>query len=341
MIRAALVALLCFCAPVLGQPKIAGATKYRPHELVKLKAEGIPEKAALVWRVSPSKGVWRATNPRGVFEFSSVPGTFEVTLLVVAVGADGAISLDEVSTTVEVEGCEQNKPAPSAPKADGGKLDPARAVSRITFGNAGCTATAVGPRRTDGRWDVLTAAHCVNGVGERGTMVLQDGRRVGVRVAVHDKTADVCWLTTDESVAEMPYSNLSEKNPAVGAKVWHAGYGVDRPGNREDGHVQADEDDRGQLRFVLNVSSGDSGGPIFDAATNEVTAAVCCTLERGAKVSMWGGSCVTAAKLRPKLTDGPSWSPALMPERGPVKGEWQPVDIPVRPLPTGLVPVSR
>lgn len=330
----ALLLLLCLCVPAAAQPKIAGATKYRPHELVKLKAEGVPEKAALVWRVTPNKGVWRATNPRGVFEFSSVPGTFEVSVLVIAVGTDGVPTIEEASVTVEVEGCAGDKPAP--PK-EGGKLDPARAVSRIAFAGAGCTATAIGPRRADGCWDVLTAAHCVKAVGDRGTMQLQDGRKIGVRVAVLDKTCDVCWLTTEESVADLAYSNLSAKAPAVGAKVWHAGYGVDRPGNREEGEVQAAEDERGQLRFILNVSSGDSGGPIFDGTTNEVTAAVCCTLERGAKVSMWGGSCASAAKLRPKLTGADVWAPALMPDRGPARVDFEPVDIPVRPLPSGIV----
>lgn len=56
--------------------RIAGETKYKPHSLVRLKAENADPKAAVLWRVYPSKDVQRATTPRGVLEFAAHPGTY-------------------------------------------------------------------------------------------------------------------------------------------------------------------------------------------------------------------------------------------------------------------------
>jgi Trypsin-like peptidase domain len=295
--------------------------------------------------VSPQKSTWKATTAKHLLEFSSVPGTFEVTLLVISQGPDG-LSVDEASVTIEVEGCGGKlPPAPDKPAPKDGMHDPLAAIARVQFGTAGCTAAAIHPRRPDGRWDVLCAAHCVSKVGEQGTMTLKDGRRIGVRVAALDKTGDCAWFVTDESVDDMPYAKLAAKNPAVGVKVWHAGFGVDKPTNREDGEVQDAENRSGQSRFLLSVSSGDSGGPILRDDTNEVVASCCCTLERGAKVSMWGTSAENAARRRPKTTaaDANTWAPKLMPviqeglERNKKKAaeEWTPADLPIRDTKTG------
>jgi hypothetical protein len=180
-------------------PKIAGKNKYAPHELVKLKAEGVGPKDALLWRISPSKGTWRATTARDLCEFSAIPGTFDVLLIVIS-QADGAFEVNESTITVEVEGCGGglppapvppggDKPKPPADPKDG-KEDPSAAIGRVRFGSAGCTAAAIHPRRPDGRWDVLCAAHCVTQVGQRGTMTLKDGRVIGVRVAAMNKSSD-------------------------------------------------------------------------------------------------------------------------------------------------------
>lgn len=331
----------------LAAPKISGKTKYEPHELVRLKAEGVDAKAAMLWRITPTKGTWRATTPRGVLEFSAVPGTFEVLLIVIS-QVDGALNVDEATATIEVEGCGGGlPPAPVPPKPDDkpdpkdGKHDPLASIGRVRFGNAGCTAAAIHPRRPDGRWDVLCAAHCVSRVGERGTFTLKDGRVIGVRVAAMDKASDCAWFVTEESVDDMPYAKLATANPRPGVKVWHAGFGVDKPGNREDGETQVSEEPDGKSRFLLSVSSGDSGGPIFRSDTNEVVSSACCTMERGAKVSMWGTSAANANKLRPKLTSAQAdeWVPKLMPVVGSqlkVKEEeaWKAIEMPTRADPT-------
>ena len=91
----------------------------------------------------------RATSPRGVLEFAAHPGTYEVELLVIT-NTDGALSVEEARVGVTIESCTPVPPVPPKPdpKPPGdGKLDPVGALGRIRFGNAGCTATVIGPRR--------------------------------------------------------------------------------------------------------------------------------------------------------------------------------------------------
>jgi hypothetical protein len=316
--------------------RIAGEAKYKPHSLVRLKAEGVDAKAAILWRVHPSKDVQRATSPRGVLEFAAHPGTYEVELLVIS-NADGNLMVEEARVSVTIDSCTPVPPVPPKPdpKPPGdGKLDPVNALGRIRFGNAGCTATVIGPRRADGKWDVLTAAHCVSGVGARGTMTLKDGRSLGIRVVAHHKTPDVAWCVTDDEIADLPYALIAAKNPDPGTAIWHMGYGVDKPGNREDGTVAERENAQGQLRMTLSVSSGDSGGGIFRSDTNELISVVCCTSGMAKKVSMWGCSTEIAQKTRPRGADADeAWEPVPIPLRSwpaDFADDWQPLPIPIR-----------
>jgi hypothetical protein len=315
--------------------RIVGETKYKPHSLVRLRAEGVDAKAAILWRIHPSKDVQRATSPRGVLEFAAHPGTYEVELLVIS-NTDGNLTVEETRVGVTIESCTPVPPVPPKPdpKPPGdGKLDPVNALGRIRFSNAGCTATVIGPRRSDGKWDVLTAAHCVSGVGARGTLTLKDGRTLGIRVVAHHKTPDVAWCVTEEQVADLPYALIAAKNPEPGTAIWHMGYGVDHPGNREDGTVADRENAQGQLRMTLSVSSGDSGGGIFRDDTNELISVVCCTSGMGRKVSMWGCSAEVAQRTRPKASDADeTWMPFPIPLRSwPAEfdDEWQPLPIPI------------
>lgn len=275
-------------------PGITGTLEVPEHSLVRLKADGVDAKAAMIWRVSPKEGVSKATNPRGVLEFTGPPGTYDVDLLVITSDANG---LDVAEAHVRVT-IGKATPKPQPPPQS--KADPAAATGRIQFGNAGCTATVMWPRRPDGKWDVLTAAHCTAaGIGSKGRMSLKDGRVIGVTVVTRDTTSDICWLVTDESIDTIAYAELLDEVAAVGTRVWHNGYGVDRPGNREDGIVIGATADN-QLRMTLNVSSGDSGGGIFRESDGKLVACVCCTTNKGANVTMYGGHSISAAKLRPK-----------------------------------------
>jgi hypothetical protein len=312
--------------------RIAGATNYAPHSLVKLKADGADAKAGLLWRVYPSTGVQRATNPRGVFEFAAPPGTYEVELLAITAAPGGDLVIDEARQTITI-GPATPEPKPIPPPEI--KPNPTQALGKIRFGNAGCTATVIGPRRPDGKWDILTAAHCVSGEGQRGTLTLKDGRTLAIKVVAHHKTPDLAWCVTEEVIAEMPFAFLAEKNPEVGTAIWHMGYGVDKPGNREDGSITAAENGDGQLRMSLSVSSGDSGGGIFRTDTNELVSVVCCTSGMGQKVSMWGGSAEAARRTRPKNTDAEeTWTPLPIPictdGKRSLADEWKPLPIPIR-----------
>ena len=323
MFRSALVALLLMYSIAFADVKIGGKVEYEPHQLVKLVAEGVPAKAAVLWRVDGD--VERATTSKDRCEFAAKPGVYRVDLIVIVSLPDGALDLTESRATVLIKSCHQPpappgpnppNPNPPVPPQGSGKLDPENAIGRISFGNAGCSATVIGPRRADGRWDILTAAHCIGAVGQSGKIQMPSNSKVyGVKVVNFDKTCDVAWLVTDDSIVEIEYANLSKDNPPVGTSVWHRGYGVDKPRNKEEGTVAGAENQQGQLRFILNVSSGDSGGGIFRSDTNEVVSTVCCTAIRGAKTDMWGGSTLNALRMRPK------------PPAAGVEFEWKPCDM--------------
>jgi hypothetical protein len=87
--------LVLALAPVAAHAdtiRIGGETKYKPHSLVRLKAEGVDAKAALLWRVYPSKDVQRATSPRDLLELlaSDPNATVGITLEIDAEFPQGA-----------------------------------------------------------------------------------------------------------------------------------------------------------------------------------------------------------------------------------------------------------
>jgi len=191
------------------------------------------------------------------------------------------------------------------------------AINRIQFGNAGCTSTIIGTRPADGRYLALTAAHCVKGQPKTGVMWLQDGRKIGIEVVAVDATADCAWLRTIEPHEELPYAMIAEQLPHVGDPIWHKGYGVDVPGNREDGVVVQPDNGAGQTQFTLSVSSGDSGGGIALNANGEIVSTVCCTQGMARRAAVWGAN-VNAIR-------------ALMPKSPASELVWTPIDIPTRP----------
>jgi len=327
---AAVLAALASCAalpvratdPPAGSP--AGPLKVKPYTLVRFKAD-VPDRAAVVWRVNPSKGVQRASAPRGALEFVAPPGTYVVERLTIRTGPDGAVEVDEWVQEVQIEsGCEPVPPAPPQPPPEPKrpKANPFDALGRIQFGSAGCTATVVWPRRADGRWDVLTAEHCVDAVpvGARGVMQLRGrAERFNVKVVAKDARSDVAWLVTESAeLGELPFAVLAGENARPGVRVWHAGFGVDNPGNREDGEVTRADSGTGKAEMVLSVSSGDSGGGIFRADTGELIGTVCCTTRKGARVPMYGGNVESIRKLRPQAVSATDdwWTPLDVPIHG-------------------------
>lgn len=200
------------------------------------------------------------------------------------------------------------------------------AIGQISFpmangrGSAGCSATIIFPALADGRYLVLTAAHCVEGTASVGRMKLRSGKTFAVEVASKDKEADCCWLRTVEPQKGLPTARLAATLPVKGDKVLHAGFGVDVPGNTEYGEVVEPDNGAGQSQFLLSVSHGDSGGGIALNSKGEIVSCVCCTSRLNGKGAMWGANVKAIRKAIPKLNTN-AW-------------EWEPVEMPIRELPS-------
>lgn len=192
------------------------------------------------------------------------------------------------------------------------KYDPVTKITRSWGG----TATVVGPRRTDGKWDVLTANHVVQGTEEATLKV--DGRTLTVVVKARDLTSDVAWcVTNDARIENLPYALLAKKAPAVGTTVWHCGFGIYTPGVWEKGKVKGYNSD-GWLSTSLIVDQGDSGSGIFDK-DGLLVGVVCTKSHVGPGPSSGNGSGITAVlKLRLKLFRPRQPAPAV-PPTPPVK----------------------
>lgn len=188
-----------------------------------------------------------------------------------------------------------------------------KTIARIQIGRSGCTAALVGPRRVDRRYNLLTAAHCVGRVGDRGTYFAQDGSRLAFEITAMDKRSDCAWGVTDPTDKAYPFAELADDEPEPGVSVWHAGYGVDRPGNREFGTVvQAGLPD-GKTHFNLNVSSGDSGGAIVHAGTGRILSVVCCSDGGGRMANVYGAGVTAIRTLRNQVMHDPEWTPIPLP----------------------------
>lgn len=207
------------------------------------------------------------------------------------------------------------KPEPSKPEPP--KTDPLNAIVRIAAGNVGCSATVIGPRRPDGRWWVLTAAHCVSGNGQTWRMHFRGGRVAAATVVNHNKRADFAWMLTESNTDNFPFTYLAESTPPPGTPIWHAGFGVHIPANREDGIINGVPNADGQVEMKLSVSSGDSGGGIAMTADGHVVSTVCCTTNRGGVGQVWGATTEAIRRGQVAATNLDEWHPLEIPLRMP------------------------
>lgn len=205
------------------------------------------------------------------------------------------------------------KPTPPAPPTPQAEVE--RTIGRIVVGSSGCTASLVGQKRVDRRYNILTAAHCVDRVGDRGTYTTQDGRRLTFSITAIDKRCDCAWGLTEPTDETFAFGEVADRHADVGDEVWHAGYGIDKPGNREVGTVVSTPLSDGKVQYNLNVSSGDSGGAIVHTKTGKILSVVCCAQRGGGVRPTWGASpeCITA--LRRTFLDDANWTPVPLPER--------------------------
>lgn len=201
-------------------------------------------------------------------------------------------------------------PAPAVPQPN-----PRESLLRVAFGNSGCTAAVVGPRRTDGRYWVACAAHCVSSTGQKGHGTTRDGRRIDLTVKAIDRASDCSWMLTDGDNQELPFILLATSPPPAGTRVWVAGYGVHAPGVQRFGSVTSGPGPNGQVQYRLAVSSGDSGGPIVNDQTGELLSVVCCTSAFGQDGRVFGA--------------GPAALAALRPAAAPVADDWVALPIPL------------
>lgn len=310
---ASLCLVLCWASVARAQVKLPAELTLQPNRLGKLEA--VSETQVRWINVHEHLDLIPDSSGKFAIVMSAVPGRYKVAAF--TSGKDGLPQEPAYCVVIVVGATPPTPPGPQPPRP-GPNVE--QSIVKLRFGNSGCTATIVGPRRSDGRWDVLTAAHCTGAAGSKGQMLLLDGRTFPVTVQVRDTKCDISWMVAETNEATLPFANLAKENPPVGTPVWHKGYGVDKPGNKEDGVVAAAENADGQLKFSLSVSSGDSGSGIFRVDTGELVAVVCCTASMAKKGAMWGGSTAKALAMRPNHAhddqpfDWNRWTPQPIPQ---------------------------
>lgn len=196
--------------------------------------------------------------------------------------------------------------------------DPREAICRLVMTNGFCSATIVNPQRPDGSYAVVSAAHCISRSGEAVRLVLRNGSEVKATVVRFDRKSDVAILRTVPVVVKLPYLRIAESSPAVGTKIFHSGFGVDTPGNVEEGSLVAGPNANGQVVYRLSVSPGDSGGGIVANGRNELLSPVCCTDALSRLGNVWGGSPEEIRRLLATETSEEQKVPIAMPSPPPL-----------------------
>lgn len=311
IVRASVVAdLACDSCPRIYAPLL----EYDAGSLVRVVLLGSEQATSISWLVVPEPdSMQRATTPPHIFEAVLPPGRYQVIVIVMYSGADGSPRLYVGSVIVVVRSRDPPpppqptpppKPEPPKPPEPQWKRDTWNAIGRIRFGSSGCSATHI---RVDGQRAslFLTAAHCVSGTGQIGEFVSRDGQvTLRVRVIGTDRSSDCAWLIADDGRlhTELPYAVLADRHPEPREAVWHGGFGIDKPGNREVGVYLREQTRNRQLVYHLSVSSGDSGGAIVWTAMDTVLSPVCCTTDLGRAGEVAGASPLACRQLLDQLT---------------------------------------
>lgn len=236
---------------------------------------------------------------------------------VVVIILQAIIAALTATTAVSVaswKGCSATPSPPTHRDVPPPSKDVTSAIGKIAMSGGYCSGTVVGPRRGDGRWHIVTASHCVKRVGEAVTFLPRSGSAVPCKVTAIDRRPDIAIIVTDAADIELPYTTIADKSPQEGTPIWHSGFGVDKPGNRENGQVTGFNGDRGQLQYRLSVSPGDSGGGIITDADGKLLSPVCCTTCLGCVGDVWGGSPENIRLLISNPTQFLDLPPVAMPE---------------------------
>lgn len=234
-----------------------------------------------------------------------------------------------LSTPMMVRGCRQpdlpppqpappepsppNPRPPEPPKPEPSRVDAWKSIGRLAMERSFCSGTVVGPRRSDGRWYVVSAAHCFDRVGQAATFIPREGASFRCSVQGIDRRSDCAVLVSDTAIEVLYHTFVSDSDPAAGTVVWHGGYGQDRPGNKESGQVVRGPNQDGQVQYRVSVSPGDSGGGIVVDASGRLLSPVCCTTCLGCTGDVWGAGPAVIKRMLAAPTDYIDLPPATMP----------------------------
>lgn len=141
---------------------------------------------------------------------------------------------------------------------------------QIRAGNSGCSGTLFRMDSSDQYW-LLTCGHCVHRNGETVYIRGDTFQLTGV-VERFNRQIDICLVRVNERGRQWPVAKIAETPPARGDRVWHHGFGVDRPGNIERGQITTVGDSRWACWYTTALSSGDSGSGQFLESNGELVA---------------------------------------------------------------------
>lgn len=203
----------------------------------------------------------------------------------------------------------ETPPSPSYP--------PEMAIVKVIMNDGYCSGTIIRPQRSDKRWHVISASHCFRGVNESVRIQFRDGKTFSAYVIAIDRKCDGAILLTEPITEVLPSLELASKTPKAGVKIWHAGFGFDKPGNREEGKLLGGPDSNGQNKYWLNVSNGDSGGGICLDQENRLLSPVCCTTRIAQPANVWGA----APEALHRMLAQPTRFDELVPKQMPIRKE--------------------
>lgn len=279
---AVLLVLAFVPSPVFGEEQLV----VPPFSLAKLS---VPSAAADVsWSIEPSDKVSIADTSPNRLQFTAPPGKYLVSVRYVY---DGVRYSGRLVVVFQDVGKDAPEPKPKE------KIDSWESISRIRFGSSFCSAVLL-PALNAPCYYALTAAHCISHVGQEGRFSLRDGGTVyRAVVAAANRTSDWAILIIPdlrpdaESASGVRVAKLSQGpyQPKINELVWHGGFGVDKPGNREEGRFVGGPDSSGQYQYILSVSPGDSGGGIF-SSEDYLLSPVCCTTAPSRVGRVWGAA---------------------------------------------------
>lgn len=195
-----------------------------------------------------------------------------------------------ISEGKHIEPSPKSEPTVPEKQVEQPAKNPRDAIGRIAMAGGYCSATTVNPRSPSGVYTLVSAAHCFKSIGEEVTYYPREGASVNAKVEVIDRVADIAILKTSHTDQKLPWVRVASHTPEVGTKVFHSGFGDDKPGNVEVGHVYKKANSQNQVIYWENVSPGDSGGGICHTADGELLSPVCCTENLRGFGKVWGGS---------------------------------------------------